>query len=51
MNPRLQMSLAGLLNPILLVPSIIITFWVCSVIAKNHRIDVIKSECKQLREP
>lgn len=50
MNPRLQTTLAGLLNPFLLIPAIIFTYWACASISSNYMIKVIQAECKQIRE-
>ena len=50
MTPKLQLTLAGLLNPFLLIPAIIFTYWACASISASYQIDVIKADCKQLRE-
>lgn len=46
MNQRLQQILVALLNPLMLVPMIILTYWACTSISASYKIDVIKAEAK-----
>jgi hypothetical protein len=50
MIPKLQTAIATMLNPFMLMLVVILTYWACASISASYQIDVIKAECKQLRE-